>query len=245
MSSITWTPAEAASEARAWQGRSWRAVEAQHRVSTLRLVDGLAEQALLEQLLESSKPALPAAATPVGATLHYLLATPFRYPPRQPGGSRFRAATDPGVFYCADERRTACAELGYWRWRFLQESPALERLASLPHTLFQSEAAGRAINLMQPPFDRDAALWMDPLDYSACQRIGAVVRDAQVQAIRYRSVRDPGGGACTALLTPAMFTAGPLVEQTWRLTVTRTLVQWQRDSALHAESFEFAPARVD
>ena len=38
---------------------AWRGVEAQHVVSTMRLVDSAAEQDLLEQLLEGSKPALP------------------------------------------------------------------------------------------------------------------------------------------------------------------------------------------
>ena len=74
------------------------------------LVDTLDEQALLEQLLEGSKPPLPSGA----AGLHWLLFTPFRYPP-PPSGSRFRGQTDPGVFYGADEVETACAELGFWR----------------------------------------------------------------------------------------------------------------------------------
>lgn len=235
MSCTTWTPAAVASEAQPWRGRLWRAVEAQHRVSTLMLVDTLAEQAQLELLLESSKPALPAGS----ASLHYLLATPFRYPPRHPGGSRFRAATDGGAFYGADERRTACAELGYWRWRFLSDSPALPRLSSLPHTLFQSEAAGSCIDLARAPFDQDAARWTDPDDYSACQQLGAVARAAPVQVIRYQSVRDPQAGQCAALLTPAVFTPTPLVEQTWRLTVTRQRIQWQRGSVLHPEEFEF------
>ena len=54
MSSTTWTQAALASELRPWQGALWRAVEAQHRVATARLVDTLQEQALLEDLLESS-----------------------------------------------------------------------------------------------------------------------------------------------------------------------------------------------
>jgi hypothetical protein len=57
--------------------------------------------------------------------------------------------------------------------------------------------------------------------------------------IRYQSVRDPEAGACAAVLTPSAFTAEPLVEQTWRLSVTRQRIQWQRDSMLHPESFEF------
>src|SRR5689334_19052247 len=91
---------------------AWRAVEAQHVVSTMALCDTLDEQTLLEELVDEGKPRRPAAA----ARLHYLLATPFRYRPTR-HGSRFRGPNDPGVYYAADEVRTACAELGYWRWR--------------------------------------------------------------------------------------------------------------------------------
>lgn len=235
MSSSTWTPVAVASEGRRWQGGLWRAVEAQHRVSTLRLVDTLDEQAQLEALLETSKPAMPVTAAP----RHYLLLTPFRYPARHPGGSRFRAAHDAGVFYAADARRTACAELGYWRWRFLMDSPSLLRLAPLPHTLFHCEAAGLAIDLMRAPFNAHAADWTASRHYGACQQLGAVAREAGIALIRYQSVRDPESGPCTAVLTPEAFTSTPLTEQTWRLTVTRERVQWQRDSVLQPESFEF------
>ncbi len=236
MSSTTWTPAAVASEGRRWQGALWRAVEAQHRVSTLRLVDTLDEQAQLEALLEASKPALPATREP----RHYLLLTPFRYPSPFPGGSRFRAATDPGVFYGADERRTACAELGYWRWRFLLDAPALSRLAPLPHTLFQAPVAGTALDLAAAPLSRDAAAWTASRDYGPCQQLGSVARAAGIDIIRYQSVRDPEAGHCGAVLTPDAFTAQPVAEQTWHLTVTRERVQWQRDSVLHPEGFEFA-----
>lgn len=241
MSFTTWTPAAVASEGRPWQGQAWRAVEAQHRVSTLRLVDTLAEQAQLESLLEASKPALPSARGPH----HYLLLTPFRYPALHPGGSRFRAATDPGVFYGADEARTACAELGYWRWRFLRDSPALQRLESLPHTLFQVGVAGLAVDLTLAPFAADAALWTAPSDYSACQHLARQARAARLALLRYRSVRDPAAGMCAAVLHPVALVTEPLVEQTWRLAVTRQHVQWQRDSVLHAESFEFPVAALD
>jgi hypothetical protein len=69
--------------------------------------------------------------------------------------------------------------------------------------------------------------------------MASTAREAEIQAIRYESVRDPDHGVCTALLTPAAFTGERLVEQTWRLSVTRQRIQWQRDSALHRESFEF------
>lgn len=202
----------------------------------MRLVDTLDEQAQLERLLESSKPPIPAAA----AGHHYLLATPFRYPPRHPGGSRFRSATDAGVFYGAAEVRTACAELGYWRWRFLMDSPALPSLAPVPHTLFRCRVAGTTIDLRTAPLSRDAALWTARDDYAYCQRVGTDARTAGIAIIRYRSVRDPRGGACAAVLTPLAFASQPESEQSWQLAVTRARVTWQRDSVLHSEGFEFA-----
>src|SRR4029077_5018329 len=108
----TWTPRALASEAHSYARQLWRVVESQHTASTMRLADSLEEQAVLEAILEASKPALPLYV----AKLHYLLATPFRYRPHQ--GSRFRAAFDPGVWYGAEVLRTALAEKSYWRLRF-------------------------------------------------------------------------------------------------------------------------------
>ena len=69
MSANTWTPTALASEARAWQGRGWRAVEAQHQVASMALVHGrLADQALLEEILDAAKPPPPQAT----AGLHWL-----------------------------------------------------------------------------------------------------------------------------------------------------------------------------
>ena len=160
MSFITWTPTAVASEAAAIRCDLWRAVEAQHAVSTTVLVDSLDEQTLLEQLLESSKPPIPRGAK----GMHWLLFTPFRYPP-PPTGSRFRGPSDPGVFYGADELRTACAELGYWRWRFLMESPALTAIDPRQQTVFRVAVAALAVDLREPPFDRDHEQWTNPTNY--------------------------------------------------------------------------------
>lgn len=231
MSSSIWTPRAVASRAARCALDLWRAVEAQHIASTRRLVNSNAEQEVLEDILEQSKPRLPATT----AGLDYLLATPFRYPPGI-RGSRFRAATDPGVFYAADERRTACAELGYWRWRFLTDSSGLKSLGPAPHTLFQVRAAALAVDLRRKPFSRDAAKWRDRNDYGATQAFAAVARKALVHLIRYESVRDPQRGGCAALLEPGVFAEPqPLTRQTWFLTVTQTASAWQRD----AEKFEF------
>jgi hypothetical protein len=207
--------------------KAWRAVEAQHVVSTLRLTDDDPEQQdLLERILDESKPALP----PEARNMHYLLATPFRYPPL-PYGSRFRAAPDPGVLYAAEERRTACAEMGYWRWRFVADSAGLTGIPASPQTLFQVGVKGAGIDLRQPPFNRYAALWTDPSDYSATQELGRVARlSGIVSAIVYESVRDPEAGWCIAVLDPrALRPKQPVAQQTWHLTVTSSGAIWQRD----------------
>jgi hypothetical protein len=205
--------------------RLWRAVEAQHHVSTLRLVDNDPEQhEALERVLESSKPA-PAAGT---QRLAYLLATPFRYP--SPYGSRFRGPHDPGVFYGAEHRRTACAELGYWRWHFAQASEGLKALAATAHTLFQAGVDTQGIDLRRPPFVRDRAQWTHAENYGPTQELGRQARAAQAGAIVYESVRDPEHAACAAVLTPqALKPARPLAQETWFLTVTEQGALWTRE----------------
>lgn len=201
-------------------------VEAQHVVSTMKLVDDAAEQDLLEALLEGSKPPRPAAA----AGLHYLLATPFRYDP-PPGGSRFRGQADPGVFYGAGSVGTACAELGYWRWKFLVDAVDLEKLEPVAHTAFRVDLSTTAVDLRQPPFDADAALWTHPANYAATQALARTARETDLGAIVYRSVRDPQPGWCVAVLTPAAF-ARPKPHpqtQTWWLAVRRDGVLWRRE----------------
>jgi hypothetical protein len=230
VSSNTWTPRAVESEARRAQRRLWRAVEAQHIASTLRLVANVEEQLMLERLLDRSKPPLPSDTS----GLHYLLATPFRY--SSPIGSRFREPAESGIWYGAEAQRTACAELGFWRWRFLMDSDALQTLGPSPQTVFRAGVDGRLVDLTQPPFKRARAQWTDPDDYAPSQGFARVARQANVDAIRYESVRDPKHGAAVAVLRPSCFKPRkPLEQHTWLLTVRRAAVVWQREG----ESFEF------
>ena len=224
-----------ASEAAAARVDLWRAVEAQHVSATMALTDGVREQHVLERLLEESKPPVPAAAK----RLHGLLFAPFRYPP-PPGGSRFRGPNDPGVFYGAEVVRTACAELGYWRWRHLRDTPALASMPTKPQTVFRAQIAARCADLRAKPFDVDCSLWTRPDDYSACQRFARTARRAEVGAIRYESVRDPLRGGCAAVLAPAALArAAPLDQQTWLLSVTRERAVWQRIGVTRPQELEF------
>ncbi len=196
----------------------WRGVEAQHRVATLRLVDSLDDQAVLEQLLEASKPPLP----PRAQGLHYLLATPFRY--RSPYGSRFRAGTDPGVWYGAKERETACTELAYWRWRFLMDSAGLrDGELVTEHTFFQAQVKGVVLDLRRAPWSAAADAWMQRDDYGACQALASAARaHGKAQWIRYTSVRR-AGGTCGAVLAPqALSLPDAHRVETWICKVTST-----------------------
>ena len=217
----TWTPRGLASEARAYAKLLWRVVEAQHTASTMRVVDSLEEQASLESILEDSKPSMP----PAAQRLHYLLATPFRYRPHF--GSRFRAALEPGVWYGGEALRTALAEKSYWRLRFLLDSPDMPDLKAVPHTAFQAPVrTAAALDLTAAPLVRDAAAWSHRSDYTATQALAAVARDAHIEIIRYASVRDPGHGACAAVLDPKAFgRARPRGLETWFIAASRKRVR--------------------
>ena len=208
-------------------------VESQYIAATMKLVDSVHEQDMLEALIEQSKPALPDDT----AGLDYLLATPFRYYPKR-GGSRFRDIGDPGVFYAAQSVRTASAELGYWRWKFLQDAVDLERLDPVAHTAFQVEVHAQVVDLRLSPFVRDSVYWQDPNDYEGTQSFARVARQAGVGGILYRSVRDVKPSWCLALLTPSGFAKRKpnLGRQTWYLTVSRLQVVCRCEAG---ESFEF------
>lgn len=231
-----WTAAELGSEAGAWSGEVWRVVESQARVSTMKLVDTLAEQDLLERILDRGKPTLPSEAD----GLHYLLATPFRYAP-YPNGSRFRRALQPeGCFYGAAAVETAIAEQAFYRLLFFQEAPTVAPPAqAMEHTAFAVPAATDAsLDLTVPPLSRDAAAWTHPTDYAACQDLADAARAAGIEALRYRSVRDPDGGMNVALLSPAAFRASePVTTQTWHLFVQPAAVQAFREMPRAALEF--------
>lgn len=169
----------------------WRGVEAQHVVSTMRLVDDTDEQLLLEQLLEGSKPTIPA--THKKATKHYLLSTPFRYRPMH--ASRFRPANSAGQWYGCERLLGACAEVAYWRHRFVTDSEAFSNAyASTPlltsHTFFQAQVKGRAIDLSAVPWNAQRDTWRHSSNYESTQELAKQAQDAGIDWIRYESARE-------------------------------------------------------
>jgi len=224
MSLPIWTPAALSSEFAPYRGRCWRLVEAQHRVSTLKLVDSLAEQELLEDLIDATKPSVPVECR----HLDYLLATPFRYDADYPRGSRFRRpGRTPGVYYGAERVGTAVAEMAFYRLLFFAESPQTPWPANAAeYTAFAVAVASEtALDLTAEPFSRASAAWDDPVAYEACQALADAAREAGCEIIRYSSVRDPEGGANLALLACRAFSGNPASRQTWRLRLSASGVQ--------------------
>ncbi|MFT4279338.1 MAG: RES family NAD+ phosphorylase [Rhodopseudomonas sp.] len=220
MSSSTWTAVALRSSAIRLAGRFWRIVEAQHHASTMKLTDSLAEQALLEQLIDDTKPPVPRD----GVRLDYLLMTPFRYSASNPLGSRFRRPfAEAGVFYASGLPRTAIAEAVFHRLRFFAESPATPWPQNPgEYTSFAVDLdTGQAIDVATLPA-ADAVAVLAPDSYEAGQALGDAARAAGIDVIRYRSVRDPDGGDNVAVLSPGAFAAkAPVDRQSWRIHFDR------------------------
>lgn len=225
MSSPIWTRVALSSEFGRLDGECWRLVEAQHRVSTLKLTDTLAEQDLLEDLIEVTKPVIP----PECRHLDFLLATPFRYGAVYPNGSRFRrAGRTPGVYYAAENPVTAVAEISFYRLLFFAESPGTPWPSdAAEYTAFSAAVTtSRLLDLTREPLLQDRILWTDLADYGPCQAFADAARVADADVIRYASVRDPDRGSNLAILMCRAFSKpAPVERQTWRIRLSHAGVQ--------------------
>ena len=143
--------------------------------------------------------------------------------------SRFRRATDPGVWYGAEELETACAEVAYWRWRFLMDSDGLrDQALHTEHTFFHAKVRGRCADLTAAPWKSAARAWTQKRDYAACQDLGSEARERDLGWIRYASVRFPKGVCGAALKADALSLPRGFEQQTWDCKTARAGVYLQR-----------------
>ena len=220
MSSSIWTQCAGASRLRSLDVDAWRVVEAQHQVSTRKLVDTAAEQSLLEELIDGVKPP-----DPTGGALHYLLATPFRYPPLR-HGSRFGGRHQPSIWYGSQTLDTALAEVAYYRFVFLEGTDAQLDLLTTTLTAFRARArSARAVALVAPPFAAHRESIASPSRYDATQVIGDEMRAAGVELFRYPSAR-AASGVNVGVFSPATFgRAKPHGFETWHCVATHARVE--------------------
>lgn len=198
-----WTACNGDQQLSSISGRLCRLVESQEQVATLGYVDNLAEQALLESLLDSTKAPYPAGLE----TYHYLLKTPFRYPPLR-HGSRFGRVHEPSLFYGGLDVATTLAESAYYRFVFWSSmaAPAPKPFIRSEHTLFFVRyKTSSGIKLQASPFSAYQRDLTHPSNYSVTQILGSEMRAANVLAFEYVSARAPANAGCVALFSPKAF----------------------------------------
>ncbi len=238
MSSDIWTQCEGRSEIRPLSLRAWRVVESQHQVSTRKLVDTLEEQALLEALIDGAKPP-----DSTRGRQHYLLFTPFRYPPLR-HGSRFGDRNRRGIWYGAESVSTAMAEVAYYRLVFLEGTAAmLDRVAVELSAFVVRARTDHGVDLVVAPFDAHRPAIASPSRYDATQALGAAMREDGVEMCRYPSARDPRDGVNVAAFTAHVFgRSAPRDFQRWHCVASRARVEMTRRDYTVRESLTFERA---
>jgi hypothetical protein len=165
----------------------YRMVEGQHFISTRKLVNSDAEHHILETILDQSKPAVKT--TNSRGELHYLLYTPFRYPPLISGG-RFHTRIDQSIFYGSQELTTSMAEIAYGRFLFAQQSAAIFKPVHVPYTHFVVEVGSKkALLFTNTPLFAFRDLISDPASYAHSQPLGSAMRRAGAELFTYFSAR--------------------------------------------------------
>ena len=205
-------------------GILFRLVESQEQVATNQLVSSLDRQAVLEDMLEATKPPWRKGTE----RLHYLLATPFRYPPLK-HGSRFGKRSESSLFYGSLEVRTVLAEAAYYRFVFWfgMATPPMGKLDT-QHTLFGARyLADQGLRLQMPPFAQYRNVLSSPSNYSTSQEVGERMRSAGIEAFEFLSARDPEGGVNVALFTPkALASRTPVSQAPWLCELTGERVRF-------------------
>jgi hypothetical protein len=188
----------------AWGGTSHydrrvcRLVETQEEAATTRLVDDLNEQAMLEQILDDYKPPYPTNT----AHRHYLLSSPFRYPPLA-HGSRFGGRSENSFFYASEQTETCLAEAAYYRFVFFSAmtEPYPDKVVSEHQLFFVQAASEHAADLAAINDSHVQTMLQHPYDYSGTQAWGSALRKQGVTLIRYYSARCKSG-TNVAITTP-------------------------------------------
>lgn len=204
-------------------GTLYRLVESQEQIATRQLLDTLEEQALLEEMLDAVKPPYPENM----AHLHYLLKSPFRYPPLK-WGSRFGRTFEPSIFYGGCSVDVTLAESAYYRFIFWysMKAPPPKPIMRSVHTLFSVDyQTQKGVQLQSAPFDQYHDVLRHPSNYSVAQALGTAMRSQQIEVFEYCSARTNQNqdkklnnrqGVCVGLFTADPFcTNQPKERQQW------------------------------
>lgn len=227
-----WEQCQGAQHIDSMQGQAWRVVEDQSRSSTRELVDTLEEHEILEDLIEvKSKPPLPP--EPEFQGLHFLLATPFRYPPLL-YGSRFGRRYERSLWYGAKELETALGESAFYRFLFFSGTEANLLPCRSSHSAYAIDIITQlGIALENEPFRTHQALISQKESYHYSQPLGSAMREAGVEGFSYFSAHIEGK-INIALFTPLAFASKSVNHiQHWQCYTDDNNVEFTRYHLAH------------
>lgn len=196
----------------------YRFVETQEYAATTNLVDDLDEQFLLEQMLDEVKPPYRSGTE----DMHYLLKTPFRYPPLQ-YGSRFGNHLMASFFYAGETVDTTLSEVAYYRFVFLSHmSEPYHQAIQSEHLLFSVNVSSlHCADLTHKNLQGFKSLLRGPSSYVFSQHAGKwLVEDQESEVIRYFSARHESGINVAIFEPCAIVSRQPEEQQRW-LCLTR------------------------
>lgn len=240
MSSDIWTQCAAESSVGLISFRGFRSVENQFASSTYKLVDSPEEHAVLENILEENKPGAHSVDGVEG--LHYLLFTPFRYPPLR-HGSRFGAAGERGIFYASLKPATALAETTYYRYLFAEQSMADLFPLSFNVVVFPVPVSTeKGLDLTGSTFENATSALADPSSYDDTQRLGRRMREAGIEAFLFPSARCPQRRTNAGIFSPRAFTRRTVPtgeQQTWSAVINESTAFFRRGHGAGSKELSF------
>lgn len=222
-------------------GSCWRVVETQETAATMAITQSAAEQSRLEELLDTSKPKIPADCQ----GLSYLLMTPFRYPPLR-YGSRFGSTWERGIFYGSCELKTAFAETAVYFWLFQQgpKTPGpLEQIRDQRTAFSVKLISQKALDLHSGAFaysEEFASASKNinrPDSWEYTQQLGKQLRELGAEFIIYASARYAGGHNIAVFSPLAFAEKEPAQQQLWHVRFTTDTCVFVRAGI--SDGFEF------
>ncbi len=166
----------------------YRIVETQADTATMALMQNIEKQSALESLLDEYKPPY---ADPQLQHRHYLIASPFRYPPL-PWGSRFGQRFEHSFFYASESSATCITESVYYRFVFFAGKASNFSIPVLTeHCLFSVSVTSDACADFTQVTDSNLLSVITSVDdYTQTHKIGRECRNNDIDVIRYPSARD-------------------------------------------------------
>ncbi len=215
---------------------AFRLIEGQHYIATRKLVDSLIEHEILEDLIDRSKPSAPLSNTK--GALHYLLYTPFRYPPLQ-SGSRFGTSGQQSIFYASANIETAMAEIAFRHFLHYYSSDSNIRPAEVDFSHIKVRVkTNKAVDLTSHPFNIYREQISDPDSHGKSQILGSEMRNAGIEAFTYFSARYEEG-INIGLFSPEAFASNkPLEQKGWKVFLSRERIEF-KSSFNHKVNYEY------